>query len=130
MPWYGNCGSPRGFPRCIVRPGNGGIGEEAECLPADVKNIDALVAVAEQVRPDLTVVGPEIAPFPGRGGRIYPAGLAYLRTDARQRPDWSRARVSPKSFCSAITFPRRISPSVTPSTRSWLPCRIFTRPWS
>ena len=42
-------------------PGNGGIGEEAECLPADVKNIDALVAVAEQVRPDLTVVGPEIA---------------------------------------------------------------------
>src|SRR6478735_11466363 len=42
-------------------PGNGGIAEEAVCLAADVKSIDSLVAVAEQVRPDLTVVGPEIS---------------------------------------------------------------------
>jgi len=41
-------------------PGNGGIAEEAECLPADVKSIDSLLAVANQVRPDLTVVGPEL----------------------------------------------------------------------
>ena len=41
-------------------PGNGGIAEIAECLPADVKNVDSLVAIAEQIRPDLTVVGPEL----------------------------------------------------------------------
>lgn len=41
-------------------PGNGGIGDLAECLPADVKNIDGLVALANQLRPDLTVVGPEV----------------------------------------------------------------------
>jgi phosphoribosylamine---glycine ligase len=41
-------------------PGNGGIAEEAECLPADVKSVASLVAVAQQVRPDFTVVGPEL----------------------------------------------------------------------
>src|SRR5205085_3856238 len=41
-------------------PGNGGICEEAECLPVDVKSLESLVAVANQLRPDLTVVGPEL----------------------------------------------------------------------
>jgi phosphoribosylamine---glycine ligase len=41
-------------------PGNGGIALDAECLPADIKSLDSLVAVASQVRPDLTVVGPEL----------------------------------------------------------------------
>jgi phosphoribosylamine---glycine ligase len=41
-------------------PGNGGIAEEAECLPVDLKSLDAMVALGEQVRPDLTVVGPEL----------------------------------------------------------------------
>ncbi|HMH00651.1 MAG TPA: phosphoribosylamine--glycine ligase N-terminal domain-containing protein, partial [Terriglobales bacterium] len=41
-------------------PGNGGIADEAECLPADVKNLDSLLALAHQVRPDLTVIGPEL----------------------------------------------------------------------
>ena len=41
-------------------PGNGGICRDAECVPGDVKSVDALLAVANQVRPDLTVVGPEL----------------------------------------------------------------------
>jgi phosphoribosylamine--glycine ligase len=41
-------------------PGNGGIADEAECLPVDLKSRDSMVAVGEQVRPDLTVVGPEL----------------------------------------------------------------------
>jgi phosphoribosylamine--glycine ligase len=41
-------------------PGNGGIAEDAECLPVDLKSLDAMVALGEQVRPDLTVVGPEL----------------------------------------------------------------------
>ena len=40
--------------------GNGGIAEDAECLPVDLKSLDAMVALGEQVRPDLTVVGPEL----------------------------------------------------------------------
>src|SRR6202041_373182 len=38
-------------------PGNG---EEAECLPVDVKDINSLLALGAKLRPDLTVVGPEL----------------------------------------------------------------------
>jgi len=41
-------------------PGNGGIGDEAECLAADIKSLDSLISVALQVQPDLTVIGPEL----------------------------------------------------------------------
>ncbi|MGD0570431.1 MAG: phosphoribosylamine--glycine ligase [Candidatus Sulfotelmatobacter sp.] len=41
-------------------PGNGGIAEEAECLPVDLKSLDSMLALGERVRPDLTVVGPEL----------------------------------------------------------------------
>jgi phosphoribosylamine--glycine ligase len=41
-------------------PGNGGIAAEAECVPVDAGDINALVALAEKARPDLTVVGPEL----------------------------------------------------------------------
>jgi phosphoribosylamine--glycine ligase len=51
--------SPR-VSKVYCAPGNGGIAEEAACLPADVKNLDSLVAVAQQVQPDLTIVGPEL----------------------------------------------------------------------
>src|SRR5579863_7445913 len=41
-------------------PGNAGAAAEAECLPADVKSVESLLAVAARVKPDLTVVGPEL----------------------------------------------------------------------
>jgi phosphoribosylamine--glycine ligase len=41
-------------------PGNGGIEEEAKCLPVDLKSLESMVALGEQVRPELTVVGPEL----------------------------------------------------------------------
>jgi phosphoribosylamine--glycine ligase len=41
-------------------PGNGGIAEEAECLPVDLKSLQSIAALGERVQPDLTVVGPEL----------------------------------------------------------------------
>jgi phosphoribosylamine---glycine ligase len=41
-------------------PGNGGIAAEAECVPIDGGNVAELLAFAEKMRPDLTVVGPEL----------------------------------------------------------------------
>ena len=41
-------------------PGNGGIAEDAECVPVDAGDVAALVALAEKIAPDLTVVGPEL----------------------------------------------------------------------
>jgi phosphoribosylamine---glycine ligase len=44
----------------VCAPGNGGIAQIARCVPADLKNLDSMVAVAEAERPALTVVGPEL----------------------------------------------------------------------
>ena len=41
-------------------PGNGGIAGEAECIAADAGDVAGLVALAERISPDLTVVGPEL----------------------------------------------------------------------
>src|SRR5271165_5851789 len=41
-------------------PGNGGIAEEAECLAVDLKSLESMVALGERLRPELTVVGPEL----------------------------------------------------------------------
>jgi len=51
--------SPR-VSQIYCAPGNGGINGEAECVPADLKSVESLLAVANQLRPDLTVVGPEV----------------------------------------------------------------------
>jgi phosphoribosylamine--glycine ligase len=41
-------------------PGNGGIAAEAECVAVDAGDIAGMVALAEKIQPDLTVVGPEM----------------------------------------------------------------------
>ena len=41
-------------------PGNAGIAAEAECVNVDSGDVSAIVALAEKIRPDLTVVGPEL----------------------------------------------------------------------
>jgi len=41
-------------------PGNGGIADDAECLPADMKSLESITSLAARLQPDLTVVGPEL----------------------------------------------------------------------
>jgi len=41
-------------------PGNGGIATEAECRAVEPGDVPALVELAEEIKPDLTVVGPEL----------------------------------------------------------------------
>jgi phosphoribosylamine--glycine ligase len=41
-------------------PGNGGIATQAECVPVDLKSLPSLLALASQIKPDLTVIGPEL----------------------------------------------------------------------
>ncbi|HSE49553.1 MAG TPA: phosphoribosylamine--glycine ligase [Terriglobales bacterium] len=59
-------------------PGNAGIAQDAECVPLDVASVDAALALAQQLQPDLTVVGPEVPltagvvdAFLARGLRIF-----------------------------------------------------------
>ncbi len=49
-----------GVEKIWCAPGNGGIAGEAECVAAEAGDVAGLVALAEKVHPDLTVVGPEL----------------------------------------------------------------------
>src|SRR5580693_3851493 len=69
--------SPR-VSQVYCAPGNAGIAAEGECLPVDVKSVESLLALAAQIKPDLTVVGPELPlqlgvvdEFTRRGYRIF-----------------------------------------------------------
>jgi phosphoribosylamine---glycine ligase len=53
------CQSPR-ISKLYCAPGNGGIALEAECVPVDLKSVESMVALANQLKPDVTVVGPEL----------------------------------------------------------------------
>ena len=51
--------SPR-ITELVCAPGNGGIADDAECVPADLQSLDSIRGVAARLQPDLTVVGPEL----------------------------------------------------------------------
>jgi len=44
----------------VCAPGNGGMALMGRCVPADLGELESMVAVVEAERPDLTVVGPEL----------------------------------------------------------------------
>jgi phosphoribosylamine--glycine ligase len=70
-------------------PGNGGIADEAECLPVDLKSLDSIGALATRLKPDLTVVGPELPltlgvvdEFNRRGWPVFGPTKAAARLEA------------------------------------------------
>src|SRR5579872_82459 len=80
--------SPR-ISRLYCAPGNGGITDDAECLPADLKSLYSIVALATHLQPDLTVVGPELPltlgvvdEFIRRGWRVFGPTQAAVRLES------------------------------------------------
>ena len=70
-------------------PGNGGIADEAECLPVDLKGLDSIVALAMRLQPDLTVIGPEqpltlgvVDEFNRRGWPVFGPTQAAARLES------------------------------------------------
>jgi phosphoribosylamine---glycine ligase len=51
--------SPR-VSEVVCAPGNGGMAQIARCVPLNLKDLDAMVRLAEAERPGLTIVGPEL----------------------------------------------------------------------
>ncbi len=80
--------SPR-VSQVLCVPGNGGICEEAACLPGDPRKLEDLLVAAHQHQPDITVVGPELPlslgvvdEFTRRGLRIFGPTKAAAQLEA------------------------------------------------
>jgi phosphoribosylamine---glycine ligase len=105
--------SPR-VAQVYCAPGNGGIALDAECVPADVKSLDSLVAVASQLQPDLTVVGPELPltlgvvdEFQRRGWPIFgptraAAQLESSKSFAKEFMQRHRIPTAPYAICKSV----------------------------
>jgi phosphoribosylamine--glycine ligase len=59
-------------------PGNAGIGQEAECAPVDVTKPQEILKLAEHLKADLTVVGPEAPLVAGVVDLFEKAGLTII----------------------------------------------------
>ena len=59
-------------------PGNGGISEIAECVPVDAGDVAGFVELAMKLKPDLTVVGPELLLVCGIADEFAKRSLAIV----------------------------------------------------
>ena len=59
-------------------PGNGGISQDAECLPLDLADVNAAADLAQTLAADLTVVGPELPLALGIADEFAKRGLILL----------------------------------------------------
>jgi phosphoribosylamine--glycine ligase len=59
-------------------PGNAGIAEIATCLPADVNDPASLASLAQSIKADLTVVGPEAPLVAGIAEAFHARGLRLV----------------------------------------------------
>jgi phosphoribosylamine---glycine ligase len=105
--------SPR-ISQVVCAPGNGGIGDEAECAPADVKSLDSIVGLATRLQPDVTVVGPELPltlgvvdEFARRGWPVFGPTQAAARLEssksfAKEFLQRHRIPTAPFAICDSI----------------------------
>lgn len=69
--------------RVWCAPGNGGIAQDAECVAADPKDVPGLLKLAQNLRPDLTVVGPELPLVSGIVDKFEKSGLPIIGPPAK-----------------------------------------------
>jgi phosphoribosylamine--glycine ligase len=105
--------SPR-ITQLYCAPGNGGISEDAECLPADLKSLESMTALAARLRPDLTVVGPELPlslgvvdefarrGWPAFGPTQAAAQLESSKSFAKEFLQRHRIPTAPFAICNSI----------------------------
>ncbi len=85
-------------------PGNGGIAQDADCIPVNTKDVSAMVALAERLRPDLTVVGPELPLVLGLADEFLRRGLTIVGP-SKQAAELEGSKVFAKGFLERHGIP-------------------------
>jgi phosphoribosylamine--glycine ligase len=95
-------------------PGNGGIADDSECLPVDLKSLGSITALAARLQPDLTVVGPELPltlgvvdEFTRRGWPVFgptraAAQLEWSKSFAKEFLQRHRIPTAAYAICDSI----------------------------
>ena len=66
----------------VCAPGNPGIAKDARCVNVGAEDVDGLMALARDEKPDLVVVGPEVVLVKGLGNQLRAEGFAVYGPDA------------------------------------------------
>jgi phosphoribosylamine--glycine ligase len=85
-------------------PGNGGIEAEAECVPVDTGDVPGLVAIAERLGPDLTIVGPELPLVNGVGDEFRSRGWPIV-APSREAAQLEGSKIFAKQFLLRQSIP-------------------------
>lgn len=85
-------------------PGNGGIAQDAECVPAEVNDVVALAELAAKLRPDLTVAGPELPLTLGLADEFARRNLAVVGPSQRAA-ELEGSKVFAKEFLGRHNIP-------------------------
>lgn len=67
-----------GVEKIWCAPGNGGIANDAECISVNTSLLNDMVNLAERLKPDLTVIGPELPLVLGLADELRRRGLAAV----------------------------------------------------
>ncbi len=85
-------------------PGNGGISQDAECVPVDIKDVATMAMLAERLKADLTVVGPELPLVLGVADEFARRGLALVGP-SKQAAQLEGSKVFAKDFLARHNIP-------------------------
>jgi phosphoribosylamine--glycine ligase len=90
--------------RLYCAPGNAGIAEIAECLSVDVNNPIALADLAESIKADLTIVGPE-APLVAGVAEVFHARGLRLAGPSAAAAQLEGSKIFTKQFATRHSIP-------------------------
>jgi phosphoribosylamine---glycine ligase len=105
--------SPR-LSQLYCAPGNGGIADDAECFPVDLKSLESIAGLAARLQPDLTVIGPELPltlgvvdEFVGRGWPVFgptraAAQLEWSKSFAKEFLQRHHIPTAPFAICDSM----------------------------
>ena len=85
-------------------PGNGGIAQEAECVPLDLSDVRAAADLAQELGANLTIVGPELPLVNGIADEFIGRKLAILGP-TKQAAQLEGSKVFAKNFLQRHSIP-------------------------
>ena len=88
----------------VCAPGNGGIGEDARCVPVSPSDQAALLELVRRERVDLVVIGPEAPLAEGLADRLRAQGIAALGP-GREAARLESSKVFAKEFMARHAIP-------------------------